>query len=96
MPLSWKAKIAAFSVGAAVTYFINVLRIATFYPIGMDYGVNSEQVRMFHNYYGPLYSIAWIAAYPLLILGSQMLWRKFNSKSASGVKEPQPPQLNPV
>jgi thaumarchaeosortase len=80
MPLSWKAKTAAFSVGAAVTYFINVLRIATFYPIGMDYGVNSEQVRMFHNYYGPLYSIAWIVSFPLLILGSQSLWRKITNR----------------
>jgi thaumarchaeosortase len=96
MPLSWKAKAAAFTVGAAVTYFINVLRIAAFYPIGMDYGVNSEQVRLFHNYYGPLYSIAWIVAFPLLILGGQMLWQKFNSKSAPAAKEPQPPQLNPA
>jgi thaumarchaeosortase len=96
MPINWKAKTAAFVVGAAVTYFINVLRITTFYPIGMDYGVNSEQVRMFHNYYGPLFSIAWIVAFPLLILGSQMLWRKFNSKSVPEAKEPQPPQLNPA
>jgi thaumarchaeosortase len=96
MPLSWKAKTAAFTAGAAVTYLINVLRIATFYPIGMDYGVNSEQVRMFHNYYGPLYSIAWIVVYPLLILGSQMLWRKFTSTRAPAAKEPQPPQLNPA
>jgi len=80
MPLSWKAKTASFVFGAAVTYFINVLRIATFYPIGMDYGVNSEQARIFHNYYGPLYSIAWIVLYPLLILGSQSLWRKITNR----------------
>lgn len=96
MPLTWRGKAVAFTVGATVTYLINVLRIATFYPIGMDYGVNSEQVRMFHNYYGPLYSIAWIVAYPLLILGSQMLWRKLTSTRAPAAKEPQPPQLNPA
>lgn len=83
MPLSWKAKTVAFVFGAAVTYLINVLRIVTFYPIGMDYGVNSEQVRMFHNYYGPLYSIAWIVAYPLLILGSQILWRKITNRGSN-------------
>jgi thaumarchaeosortase len=94
MQISWKAKTAYFTVGAAVTYFINILRIASFYPLGMDYGVNSEQVSLFHNYYGPLYSIAWIVSYPLLILGSQMLWQKIASKNSSGAKEPQLPQPN--
>jgi thaumarchaeosortase len=80
MPISWKAGTAYFAVGASVTYLINIFRIASFYPIGMDYGVNSEQVRLFHAYYGPLYSIAWIAAYPLIILGSQSLWRRIADK----------------
>jgi thaumarchaeosortase len=83
MPINWKAKTAAFVVGAAVTYFINVLRIAAFYPIGMDYGEGSEQVHMFHNYYGPLFSIAWIVSYPLLILGSQILWRKITNRGSN-------------
>ena len=83
MPLSWKAKTAAFVGGAAVTYLLNVLRIAAFYPIGMDYGVNSEQVRMFHNYYGPLYSIAWIVSFPLLILGSQSICRKITNRGSN-------------
>jgi thaumarchaeosortase len=96
MPISWKAKTAYFAVGAAVTYLINILRIATFYPIGMDYGVNSEQVHLFHFYYGPLYSIAWIALYPLLILGSQILWQKIANKNAPAARKPQPPQPNPA
>jgi len=87
MPISWKAKTAYFAVGAAVTYLINILRIAAFYPIGMDYGVSSEQVRLFHFYYGPLYSIAWIVSYPLIILGSRSLWRKIADKK--GNKKPQ-------
>jgi thaumarchaeosortase len=87
MQISWKAKTAYFAVGATVTYLINILRIASFYAIGMDYGVNSEQVRLFHAYYGPLYSIAWIASYPLIILGSQSLWRKIADKR--GNKKPQ-------
>jgi len=91
MPISWKAKTAYFAVGAAVTYLINILRIAAFYPIGMDYGVNSEQVRVFHVYYGPLYPIVWIVSYPLIILGSQSLWRKIaekrGNKKSQGNKE---------
>jgi len=90
MSISWKAKIAYFTVGAAVTYIINILRIATIFIIGMDSG----DVQMFHFYYGPLYSIAWIVSYPLLILGSQTLWRKIARKNSQPTKEPQPPQPN--
>jgi thaumarchaeosortase len=91
LPISWKAKTAYFAVGAAVTYIINILRIATIFTIGMDGG----DVQMFHFYYGPLYSIAWIVSYPLLILGSRMLWQKITSRSYSAAKEPQPPQPTP-
>ena len=93
MPISWKAKIAYFTVGAAVTYLINILRIAAFYPIGMDYGVNSEQVQLFHFYYGPLYSIAWIMSYPLIILGSQSLWHKIADKRKPNLAETKMPKL---
>lgn len=98
MPLSWKAKAGYFVVGAAVTYFINVLRITAFYPIGMDYGVNSEQVRVFHFYYGPLYSIAWIVSYPLIILASQTLLRKITNRElpTPAPKKPQQPQPSPA
>ena len=92
MPISWKAKIGYFAVGAAVTYSINILRIATIFTIGM----NGEDVQMFHFYYGPLYSIAWIVSYPLLILGSQILWRKFAGKNSPAAKKPQPPQPGPA
>mgnify|MGYP005844521795 FL=1 len=93
MPISWRVKIGYFAVGAAVTYIINILRIVAFFPIGMDYGVESEQVKLFHFYYGPLYAIAWIVAYPLIILGSQSLWRKLE-KSRTRAIEPQPLQPN--
>ena len=92
MPISWKAKLGYFAVGAAVTYSINILRIATIFTIGM----NGEDVQMFHFYYGPLYSITWIVSYPLLILGSQILWRKIASKSSPAAKKPQPPQPGPA
>jgi thaumarchaeosortase len=92
MPISWKAKLGYFAVGAAVTYSINILRIATIFTIGM----NGEDVQMFHFYYGPLYSITWIVSYPLLILGSQILWRKIASKGSPAAKKPQPPQPGPA
>ena len=83
MPISWKAKTGYFIVGATVTYFINVMRIVTIFTIGMQYGINSNQVQTFHFYYGPLYAIAWIVSYPLIILASQGLWRKIKGgKSA--------------
>ena len=82
IPVSWKAKTAYFIVGATVTYFINVMRIVTIFTIGMQYGINSNQVQMFHFYYGPLYAIAWIVSYPLIILVSQALWRKIKSGKA--------------
>jgi exosortase/archaeosortase family protein len=54
MPISWKAKAAYFTVGAAVTYLINILRITAIFTIGMD----GENVQLFHFHYGSLSSIA--------------------------------------
>jgi len=76
MPFSWKAKLGFFAFGAAITYFINVFRIATLFTIGMQYGATSDQVQMFHFYYGPLYAMAWIVSYPLIVLASHRLWTK--------------------
>jgi len=90
MNISWRAKIAYFAFGAAITYFINVMRIAAIFTIGMQYGVDSSQVEAFHYYYGPLYAMAWIVSYPFIILASQMVWRKIK------VKKPQPIPLNPA
>jgi exosortase/archaeosortase family protein len=100
IPISWKAKTGYFIVGATVTYFINVMRIVNIFTIGMQYGVNSNQVQTFHFYYGPLYAIAWIVSYPLIILVSQGLWQKIKrgkSSSNQGTPmKPQPPQPSPV
>jgi thaumarchaeosortase len=87
MNISWKAKISYFAIGAAVTYFINVLRIATIFTIGMEFGVNSNQVQTFHFYYGPLYSMAWIVSYPLIILASQGLWRKIKNRKLGNLNQ---------
>ncbi len=70
-PISCRARIGYFAVGAVVTYLINILRIVTIFIIGMNHGVNSDAVNLFHFYTGPLISISWIVAYPLLILSIQ-------------------------
>jgi thaumarchaeosortase len=88
MPISWRAKIGYFAIGAVVTYFINVLRIATIFTIGMQFGVNSNQVQTFHSCYGPLYAMAWIVSYPMIILASHGLWQK--------IRKPRPIQLSPA
>jgi exosortase/archaeosortase family protein len=64
-------KVIYFAVGAAVTYFINILRIITLFIIGL----NGGDVWTFHDYYGQLYSAVWIMSYPLIIIGIQILWR---------------------
>jgi exosortase/archaeosortase family protein len=76
MPISWRGKVGYFALGAAVTYSINILRIVTIFTIG----INGGDVTPFHFYYGPLYSVSWIVAYPLIILGTQSLWHKFANK----------------
>lgn len=82
MPISWKAKVGYFVIGAVVTYLINILRIITIFMIGMQYGGASTNVDLFHNYYGPLYSITWIILYPLMIFLSQGLWRRFKNRKS--------------
>lgn len=70
--LSLKAKAIYFLIGAVVTYFINILRIVTLYTIAIHNG----NWGVFHDFYGPFYSIIWIISYPLIIIGSQVLWDK--------------------
>jgi thaumarchaeosortase len=64
--------ITYFVIGGLVTYFINILRIATIFVIA----VNGGNIWPFHNYYGQLYSVTWIISYPLIIIGSRILWKK--------------------
>lgn len=68
----WKQKIIYFVIGAIVTYFINILRVVAIFVVKINGG---EWLR-FHNIYGPLFSIIWITSYPLIIIGSRILWRK--------------------
>ncbi len=77
-PMRWLSRVAYFAAGAVITYFINILRIVTIFTIA----VNGGDWALFHNYYGELYSMTWIIAYPLIIIGSQMFWDKIRTKVA--------------
>jgi len=73
--IPWKHRIIYFIIGALVTYFINILRIVTFFIIA----INRGDIWRFHDYYGPLYSIMWIISYPLIIIGSRVLWGRIRN-----------------
>lgn len=80
-----KQKIAYFIIGSIVTYTVNIFRIVGIYltyihnlPQGML--VAEEAATLFHNYYGGLLSMAWIISYPLLILGSRILWQRIRER----------------
>lgn len=76
MVIPLKHKIIYFTVGAIVTFFLNVLRIATIFLISVNTGGYTMDVQRFHDFYGQLYSLTWIVCYPLIIVGSRTLWAK--------------------
>lgn len=80
-PISWKQRIIYFTIGAAVTYFINILRIVTIFVIAINSGIADAMT--FHDYYGQLYSITWITLYPLAIIGSRALWGKIRRNATT-------------
>ena len=85
IPLSHK--IVYFVVGALITYSINVLRIVSIYLIyinnlSISKDAAEQAAKLFHNYYGGLFSMAWIIAYPLIIIGSRMLWTKIKQRQS--------------
>ena len=89
--ISWKHRIIYFTIGAIVTYFINILRIATFFIISINNPGDNAAITAFHNYYGQLYSITWIISYPLIIIGSRALWRKIRNWKTSTKVVSKPP-----
>jgi exosortase/archaeosortase family protein len=83
MPLSWQAKVGYLAFGLAITYLINVLRVVSLFLFVLGGG----DVNLFHQTYGPLYPIAWIVLYPLVILGTQSLWHRIMSRNRQGLLE---------
>lgn len=88
--IPWWHKMIYFAIGAAITYFINALRIASIFVVainnGWRWGYMPPEVMRFHNIYGPLYSISWIIAYPLIIIGGRALWGKIRNHK-TGTKD---------
>ncbi len=80
---SLRQKAAYFLIGAAITYFINALRIAEIFILAIKYGATSLEVQRFHDHYGPLYSIIWIIAYQVIMIGTQSLRRKASLRHAA-------------
>jgi thaumarchaeosortase len=95
MNISLKGKVGYFAFGVVITYIINALRIVNIFTAGVVYGENSIQVQNIHFYYGPLYAMAWIVSYPLIILATQNLWRKIR-RTKQSTTEVQQLSLNPV
>jgi exosortase/archaeosortase family protein len=67
-----KRKAFYFLIGAAITYFLNILRIFTLAMIKLSGG----NIWPFHNFYGQFYSITWITLYPLVIIGIERFLKR--------------------
>ncbi len=75
--ISWRLKATYFLVGAIMIFLINVLRVVTIFQIA----VTGDNFLLFHDLYGPLYSVTGIISYLFLILGGRLLWQRLrNSK----------------
>jgi thaumarchaeosortase len=59
-------KLAYFIVGAVCTYFVNILRIASFFVIRASSGQIAAQ--FFHDSIGELYFVFWLFTYILIIV----------------------------
>jgi len=59
-------RLVYFIIGAVCTYFVNILRIASYFVIRESSGQNAAQ--FFHDSIGELYFIFWVFAYILLII----------------------------
>jgi thaumarchaeosortase len=62
-------KLAYFVIGLFGTFFVNVLRIFSYFIILLNYGSNVASD--FHNTYGEMYFFTWMFMYVLLIVGIQ-------------------------
>jgi exosortase/archaeosortase family protein len=95
--IRWWQRAVYFAIGALVTYLINILRIVTLFMIAIQKGpsftISDFDFQRFHNYYGMLYSITWIMLYPLIIIGSRILWTRIQNWRTA--KTPTPDQLQP-
>lgn len=73
----WR-KGAYFAVGTVGTFFVNVLRIVSICLLAVNVGMDVG--RMFHDYYGELYFIAWMVVYLLVIFFTESFLGRRNPK----------------
>jgi thaumarchaeosortase len=63
--ISRMRKIIYVALGAAGTFFVNILRIVTIYVIGISSG--DSPAKLFHEFYGEFFFIAWMFIYLTII-----------------------------
>ena len=63
--ISQKRKIIYVALGAAGTFFVNILRIVTIYILGIHGG--DSPAKLFHEFYGEFFFIAWMFIYLSMI-----------------------------
>ena len=59
-------KVSYFTVGAAGTFMVNILRIVSILLIGLRIG--RLEANIFHDYFGEFFFIAWMIIYLVLIV----------------------------
>jgi thaumarchaeosortase len=63
--ISRMRKLIYVALGAAGTFFVNILRIVTIYVIGINSG--DSPAKLFHEFYGELFFIAWMFIYLTIV-----------------------------
>ncbi len=78
-------RVLYFIAGAVITYGVNILRIASIYltyanTLSQGREAAHQAAMLFHDYYGGLYSMTWIVAYPLIVIGAGLLWDRIKRR----------------
>jgi len=84
--ISRMRKIIYVVVGAAGTFFVNILRIVTIYVIGINSG--ASPAKLFHEFYGEFFFIAWMFIYLSIVF---LLETRFIGKIRGTQKRNQSP-----
>jgi thaumarchaeosortase len=80
-------RVGYFIIGAFITYLVNIFRIVSIYLVyfnNIGYGSDAawQAAMTFHDYYGGLYSMTWILAYPMIIIGTRIFWAHVKNRKA--------------
>ena len=84
--ISRMRKIIYVAVGAAGTFFVNLLRIVTIYVIGISGG--GSPAKLFHEFYGEFFFIAWMFIYLTIVF---LFETRFIGKFSGAQKRDQSP-----